>query len=106
MNCTGPGQCVDHAECSSATGGTCKCDSDYYSSQGQCQERVQVPQPCKESRQCVTNANCSPTKNICLCDTGYYNENGRCAGSKSLLLASGVETGAREKCVCVVALPW
>ena len=101
-NCTGPGQCVDHAECSSPTGGTCECHSDYYSSNGLCEERVQVPQPCKESRQCVANANCSPAKNMCLCNDGFYNDNGKCAGSKCSAVSGGRGDGERwAECVCV-----
>ena len=45
--CSGFGQCVDKAECTSRNGGLCLCVAGYFQLNGLCHARKDEGQPCK-----------------------------------------------------------
>lgn len=44
--CTGFGQCVDNAECSSEVNATCKCKAGFYDAWGKCYNEIGAEKPC------------------------------------------------------------
>ena len=64
QQCTGYGQCGEHAECSSDTYGLCVCERGYFNKNGRCTSLAQPGSPCTGKEQCVPNTICFKT---CIC---------------------------------------
>ena len=62
--CSGYGQCVERAECSSDTYGLCVCERGYFNKNGRCASLAQPGSPCTGKEQCVPNTICFKT---CIC---------------------------------------
>ena len=67
--CSGLGQCVEHAECNSPSGGVCLCDEGYFHADGECLTQTEAGNPCTGEEECTPNSVCADT---CRCREGYY----------------------------------
>ncbi|PVD36171.1 hypothetical protein C0Q70_03146 [Pomacea canaliculata] len=77
--CTGWGQCVPNAQCSTDRGGTCDCSEDFYQNRTRCLERNRVGDRCDVASQCVKFAVCQVENgSLCQCDANHVEKNGRC----------------------------